>query len=181
MGFSGGRGGKTSRVNAVIYAAVVNLTFGRRETVQWSEAANTLVKMALDEIMDGDLIRFVTRSRHPPYGHRSGIIQAAFALWREHRLAAPDHDELRALLDWFNDHLAKPKRFTRSRYPRAQNTAISWIRASARDLLVRLRRIVALLEHAGLVVDELRTRRPGYVVYQDDSQVVALPFADTPC
>jgi hypothetical protein len=55
------------------------------------------------------------------------------------------------------------------------------MRVSARGDTSRLRRLTALLKHAGLAADELRTRRPGYVVYRDDHhQVVALPFADTP-
>jgi hypothetical protein len=53
------------------------------------------------------------------------------------------------------------------------------MRVSARGHTSRLRRLTALLKHAGLAADELRSRRPGYVVYRDDHQV-ALPFADTP-
>jgi hypothetical protein len=128
----------------------------------------------------GDLIRFVTRHRHPPYGHRTGVFDAAYELWHEQTLAAADHDELRALLDWFRDHLAKPERLTVSRHPRATETAISWMRSSAHEHLSRWRRLAALVEAGGLGIDELRTRRPGYVVYEDEQQVVALPFADTP-
>lgn len=126
-----------------------------------------------------DLIRFVTDARHAPYGHRSGILQAAYGLLADGGPADPQQAELRSLVDWFERHLAKPSRFTVSRYPRAQETAISWIRGSAREHVVRLRRLVALVEAAGIAVTELRTRRPGYVVYEDDHQVVALPFADT--
>jgi hypothetical protein len=128
----------------------------------------------------GDLIRFVTSNRHPPYGHRSGIFGVAHALWRENKLADPDREELRALLDWFNDNLATPKRFAASRHPRAKGTAISWVRASAHQHLTRLRRVAALIDAAEIIVEELRTTRPGYILYQDAHQVVALPFADTP-
>jgi hypothetical protein len=127
-----------------------------------------------------ELVRFVTSKRHPPYGHRSGVFQAAYALWREHRLSGPAHQLLRALLDWFDDHLAKPERLTRSRYPRAQSTAVCWVRASANEHVIRLRRLAALVQGAGIAVEELRTERPGYVVYEDEIQVAALPFADTP-
>jgi hypothetical protein len=84
------------------------------------------------------------------------------------------------LLDWFSEHLAEPARFAASRYPRATETAISWTRATAIEHVRRLRRLTALIETAGIAVHELRTRRPGYVVYEDAHQVVALPFADTP-
>jgi hypothetical protein len=127
-----------------------------------------------------DLIRFVTGSRHRPYGHRSGIFTAAYEAWREQRLNEADHAELRALLDWFRANLAIPTRFAASRHPRAQETAISWVRASAQEHTKRLRRLAALVTAAGVAVDELRTVRPGYVLYEDNHQVVALPFADTP-
>jgi hypothetical protein len=41
-----------------------------------------------------------------------------------------------------------------------------------------MRNLVALLEHRGVVVEELRTLRPGYVVYEDEFHVATIPFAD---
>jgi hypothetical protein len=138
------------------------------------------IHMQSSAMQRGELIRFVTTSRHPPYGHRTGIFKTAYALWRESKLSQPDAKELRALLDWFSDNLAIPQRFAASRNPRAQGTEISWVRASAHQHVSRLQRLAALIETAGIVLEELRTTRPGYVLYQDAHQVVALPFADTP-
>jgi hypothetical protein len=127
-----------------------------------------------------DLIRFVTGNRHPPYGYRSGILQAAFAICREHGLAAADRAELQGHLDWFNDHLERPERLAASRRAHGRETGLSWIRATAREHIAHLRRVAALVEAAGIAIEELRTVRPGYVLYEDDNQVVALPFIDTP-
>ena len=131
-------------------------------------------------MLDANLIRFVTGGRHPPYGYRTGVFQAAYGLWRRNILARPEQAELRALLDWFNDHLAKPARLTRSQRHHARNTAVSWVRASALEHIAQLRRLATLVEASGIQVEVLQTKRPGYVVYQDHQQVVALPFADTP-
>jgi glycine cleavage system regulatory protein len=87
---------------------------------------------------------------------------------------------LEELLKWFEKNLTIPDRFAASKHPHARGTAISWIRASARDHLVRLRKMTRLLSSVGIPLEELRTQRPGYVIYEDDHQVVALPFADTP-
>jgi hypothetical protein len=130
--------------------------------------------------MSTDLLRFVTQNRHPPYGHRSGVLQAAYRLRRQNALAESDRIELQNLLDWFKESLAIPARFTASRYPRAQETAISWVRASAHEHVARLRRLSEIVRSSGIAVEELRTKRPGYVVYEDEHRVVALPFADTP-
>jgi hypothetical protein len=134
----------------------------------------------LDRPMRPELIRFVTRGRHPPYGHRTGVFATAYELSRNPHVGAGARQELRALLDWFEANLAIPTRLAVSRHPRATESAISWVRGSADEHLWRLRQLVALVSESGIAVEELRTARPGYVVYQDDHQVVALPFADTP-
>ncbi|MBA4224184.1 MAG: hypothetical protein C0458_25935 [Methylobacterium sp.] len=131
--------------------------------------------------MAGTVIRFVTDFTHPPFGHRSGIFRIAYQLRRELPMSSPGIGELEELLAWFDGNLAKPDRFSTSRHPRAKETAISWVKASADEHVRRLRRLALLVEEvAHLRVNELRTERPGYVVFEDDHQLVALPFADTP-
>lgn len=130
--------------------------------------------------MKDDLIRFVTDGRHPPYGHRTGIFPSAYKARREKWLSSGSHDELCDLLLWFKDNLPIPDRFAASRRPHAEHSGISWIRTSAHDHMRRLRRIAELLGSVGIPVHELRTTRPGYILYEDEHQVVALPFGDTP-
>lgn len=131
--------------------------------------------------MRGTVIRFVTHSTHPPFGHRSGVFKVAYELCRNRPSAAPFVGELLELLAWFEANMAEPSRFSTSRYPRAQETALSWVKATANEHVRRLRLLVSLVEQAGhLKIAELQTQRPGYVVFEDDHQVVALPFADTP-
>lgn len=130
--------------------------------------------------MKEDLIRFVTDERHPPYGHRTGIFPSAYAARRNHWLNADGDEELCELLIWFADNLTVPDRFEASRRHNGDHTGISWIRASASEHMKRLRRLSELLHNIGVPVHELRTTRPGYVLYEDDHQVVALPFSDTP-
>ncbi len=126
------------------------------------------------------VIRFVTQRRHPPDGHRTGIFQEAYRLWHADTLPAVDRAELRALLDWFNAHLERPQRLAASPRAHESKTAISWIRASAGQHIAQLRHLAGMVKEAGVAVDELHTMRPGYVVYRDAYQIVALPFADTP-
>jgi len=42
-----------------------------------------------------------------------------------------------------------------------------------------MREIIRLLESHGISVRMIKTDRPGYVVYEDDHQIVAEPFADS--
>src|SRR5262245_1071514 len=130
--------------------------------------------------MTEDLIRFVTDDRHPPYGHRTGIFASAHKIRPEQKLDPADHCELCELLTWFKEYLSLPARFAASRRPHGDETGISWIRAIAHDHLKKLRRMAELIQAGGIGVRELRTTRPGYILYEDDHQVVALPFNDTP-
>jgi hypothetical protein len=58
--------------------------------------------------------------------------------------------------------------------------AISWLKESAIEHVAQMHAMVTILEAHGLVVDRIRTKRPGYVIYEDEHQVAAYPFADTP-
>ena len=87
------------------------------------------------------------------------------------------------IFQWFNVHLKRPTRFTASKPPyyRKKSKAISWFRDSAHEHIARIREMVAILENHGISVHQLKTERVGYVVYEDDHQVVAEPFADVVC
>ena len=41
-------------------------------------------------------------------------------------------------------------------------------------------RLAEVVRRCGHAVTELRTLRPGYIVYEDELQVIAEPFRDTP-
>ncbi|HWE72788.1 MAG TPA: hypothetical protein VG328_06485 [Stellaceae bacterium] len=131
-------------------------------------------------MLNETVIRFVTQRRSPPDGQRTGIFREAYRLWRADTLPAEERAELRALLDWFDVYLERPRRLRASPSEHAGKTPLSWIRISAAHHIARFRRLAEIVNEASIPVDELLTERPGYVVYRDAYQVVALPFADTP-
>ncbi len=94
--------------------------------------------------------------------------------WYEIELAA----ELR---DWFDEYLERPTRFSTSkgRTYGAQNRAICWFRDSALKHIAKIREMVAILEAHDVKVEMLKTNKPGYVVYEDEFQVVAEPFSES--
>lgn len=51
------------------------------------------------------------------------------------------------------------------------------VKDSAVEHISRVRSLVAILEHHGVSVRMLKTGRVGYVVYEDEYQIVAEPFA----
>ena len=123
------------------------------------------------------VLRFVTQATHPPFGHRTGVFQIAYEIHG----ASPWMTSLGEQLQWFEQSLKTPARLSVSRHPRAKETALSWVKATAIEHVERLRALVSMVEAISDVrLEELRTDRPEYVVFEDEHQVVALPFADTP-
>lgn len=54
--------------------------------------------------------------------------------------------------------------------------ARAWFKDDAADLLLMARRYTRLLDRYGVPWVELRSERPGQIVYEDQVQVVAVPF-----
>ena len=125
-------------------------------------------------------VRFVIESPDPTSQVRQGVFQAAADLRDDGELSSAEALVLRDALAWFSDNLEKPERFSRKRnsYHRDQR-AIAWFKDTATEHLERIRELVAILEAHGRPVSMLTSARPGYVVYEDEHQVVAEPFAET--
>lgn len=60
--------------------------------------------------------------------------------------------------------------------PTTNPGARSWFRAEARELLDMTSGYIALLDRYEIPWVELRTEKPGRIVYEDEVQVVAIPF-----
>lgn len=123
-------------------------------------------------------VRFVTGRLHKDSQFEEGIFVAAFRLRREGRLADYEEDLLRELFRWFHERLEKPAGLSRSTRPRRKRKAVSWLKSSAKEHLGRIREMAAILENHGMVVRMIKTERPGYIVYGDEFQITAEPFAD---
>ena len=124
-------------------------------------------------------IRFVVDDIDRSSGKRSGIFQAAYALRDSGRLPEYDEARLAAALRWFAWNLDKPTRLTRSRRPHREAKAICWFKRDAAAHLGRVREMRDILDVYGVAVDMLTSRRPGYIVYEDDVQIAAYPFVET--
>ena len=125
-------------------------------------------------------IRFVIEDLDADSGRRQGLFQAAETLLTNGRVPSHDAHYLEELYAWFKVHLPVPDRFAASSRPHAKAQALSWFRGTATQHIRQMREYQRLLEEAGLRVSVLRTERPGYVVFEDEYQVVAYPFAETP-
>ncbi len=126
-------------------------------------------------------IRFVIANQDEDSGRRQGLFQAADELRASGQMSDCDEKQLERVEKWFEDNLPVPKRLALSSKPRRKAQAISWFRATATEHIAQMREFQAVLESYDILVEMLRERRPGYVVYEDEHQVVAYPFSETRC
>jgi hypothetical protein len=108
------------------------------------------------------------------------VIRAAWSHEQRGLFSADQSREVHAIFAWLNEHLPRPERVSRTRNAYHKNKiALSWFKDSAAAPLQLARRLAEILESCGVVVEMITTERPGFVVYEDEYQVVAEPFADT--
>ncbi|MEM7422744.1 MAG: hypothetical protein AAF334_03420 [Pseudomonadota bacterium] len=128
-------------------------------------------------------LRFVRPNTIENLGVREGFFCAAYELRSVLSLEDYTSEQLEDHLSWFRNNLPIPEKFNRSKSkgPRDRNTAgLSWFKEDASEAVRRSFELINLLQENGYPIEVIRTARVGYVVYEDDQQVVAEPFSDTP-
>ena len=108
-----------------------------------------------------------------------GLFQVSGELRDAGLVSRYEEDQLIEIRDWFNENLKTPWPFSKSRKFHSKNVAISWFKDTATAHIARMYELKAIIENYGIVVDVIRTARPGYIVYEDTYQVTAEPYAET--
>jgi hypothetical protein len=122
-------------------------------------------------------LRFVIADRDTRTGQPTGLLTLAYLLLRSDELTDAESDELRDHLEWLEKHVPVPSRFARKRNVSHKEThGLSWVKAGAMDVVGRLYAMAEIAQRHGHPIETLQTARPGYVVYEDEWQIVAEPF-----
>jgi hypothetical protein len=122
-------------------------------------------------------IRFVSGQIDEHSHVSAGLFCAAYRLRDETPLPDHEYDRLAELMSWFNRHLEAPFSY-RLRSPWRARRSICWFRFSAHEHLARAREVVQILEGHDIFMRTVISHRTGYVLYEDEFQVLAEPFAD---
>ncbi len=124
-------------------------------------------------------VRFVIHKNDENSGRRQGLFQALTALRDQEALLPHDLSAYEEIYEWFKKNLKKPISFTRSSKPHAKKVSLSWFKDSATEHIAKMHALAQILDTYGVAVDVIRTKRPGYVVYEDQYQIAAEPFNET--
>ena len=122
-------------------------------------------------------IRFVSGEVDEESHVSVGLFTAAFDLLHEPDLRDEEYYALRHLLDWFNLHLKGPV-YYRLKAAWRKPRAICWFKPTAHEHLSRAWEMAAILERNDVFIRTIKVQRPGYVLYEDEAQIFAEPFAD---
>ena len=128
-------------------------------------------------------VRFVRPNKVSGMKARDGFFCAAYDLRDDAHIDQFTSDQLEDLLSWFRQYLTIPRKFSRSRSKggyRGDTKGLSWFKPEAKEALEKSYELIALLAENGYVIETIKSDRVGYVVYEDENQLVAEPFSDTP-
>lgn len=111
----------------------------------------------------GTYLRFIV---HDEVGW-IGVFQAVWMIRESAELPESVQSCYRANRDWLNRHLHAPRH--------VNPESIFWFRAEAVECIDRIRELIEIYRVAGHEVRMQATRDPGYILYQDEHQIAAIP------
>lgn len=121
-------------------------------------------------------IRFITEFVNEYGETHTGIFSALRFVRELHLTQDEDVNTLTGLRAWFNNNLDAPDKFSNATNKNPEAVSLSWFKDSAKEHIKKIYEIRELLSKYGVVVDVVTTKKPGYVIYEDDYQVSAIPF-----
>ncbi len=116
-------------------------------------------------------IRFQGQRRNETSSSKLGVFQLAFELRDEGDVPKYLEAELLKNIQWLREHLKSPDVLDDA----AHHRAISWFKPSAKEPIRRVRAIAAILNEHGYSIEQVQTRDPGVVIYEDGHQIIAKP------
>ena len=150
--------------------AVISCILGRLAFVETEDERFILERH--DPLEKRQYIRFVIGLKDEESHVEQGVFQAVAQALEWQHITGSDADELCQLRAWFNENLEKPTSFGRDKL----RLGICWFKTEATEHISRIWEMVRILERHGIYAKKIRTDRPGYMIYEDEWQIVAEPF-----
>ncbi|WP_411079143.1 hypothetical protein [Streptomyces sp. cmx-18-6] len=122
-------------------------------------------------------VRFESPHRNQR-GHFTGVFGLINTLAREGKLSEEQELFRRTNNSWYNVAYTDPSTLDPSIYNHEINPgAAAWFKPSAEHLLTRVPGYLEILAAHGVECRLLRSADPGRVIYEDDVQIVVVPYS----
>ena len=79
---------------------------------------------------------------------------------------------------WFSTYLEAPDQFTKRKTSKDTGTALGWYRDTASDHIAHMYELAKICESYGIIFEVVKRADPGYVVYEDEYQIAAIPYRE---
>ncbi|GAB3620686.1 hypothetical protein GCM10027417_19470 [Glutamicibacter endophyticus] len=116
------------------------------------------------------------RFQAPQPNHRGvhlGVFALANKLAHDGELSAEEHQQWRAMNDWYNQAYPNPSSCDPTIYDPAHNPgAVAWFKDSAEHLIRRVEPYLRLLAAHEVPCEKLVSSDPGPILYEDEFQIV---------
>jgi hypothetical protein len=100
-----------------------------------------------------------------------GIFHAVTLALEWQDITGSDADELNKLCAWFGKNLEKPVSGGRD----ALRHGVCWFKTNSTEHISRIQEMAVILERNGINVRKISTDNPGFMIYEDEWQLVAEP------
>ena len=145
------------------------------------QKAESMIVIGQGRVFEKDYSKFTTTGPRPNFLFSSkslsyfGILVAGAGSNR--RPWDYEYYALKEPMDWFNEHLEHP--YSYGLEPaRLAGRSLCWFRHTAKEHLSRAWEMAAFLEDHDIYIRTIKTQRPGYILYEDEAQVLAFPYSD---
>jgi|SRR6185503_3797915 len=122
-------------------------------------------------------LRFTTQFINADGELETGIFMALRYL-RDDYSVTKDEDikRLKEISSWFDRNLEKPTRFSKGTSKLNADISLSWFKDSARVHIKKMQEFIEIAERYDMLVERITSKNPGYIVFEDEYQVSAVPF-----
>lgn len=121
-------------------------------------------------------IRFVVSEISEESGHRLGIFHAARYLKDGGEFTRQEFEVADGIMGWFACNLESPLDFLNRQRSAGSEYYISWFKPEAKEHIMKARVLADVLESKDIIVEQIKTKNPGKIVYEDEYQIYAKPF-----
>lgn len=122
-------------------------------------------------------IRFTTQFVNEDEELETGVFMALKYLRDHHPITTSDDNrKLKILTAWFDLNLEKPTRFSNGTSKYNANVSLSWFKDSAKDHIKYFQYFIEIAEKYDILIERITCKNPGYIVFEDEHQVSAIPF-----
>ncbi|MFF9428446.1 hypothetical protein [Streptomyces sp. NPDC014746] len=134
------------------------------------------------EMIDSDdaaapYVRFQAPHRNSK-GHFTGVFGLVNNLARDGRLSDEQESFRRSNNSWYDAAYTDPSTVDPQVYDGTVNPgAAAWFKSSATHLIARVSGYLEVLSAHGVECQTVRSADPGRIVYEDDVQIVVVPYA----